>query len=156
MVSEAELCMLRAEDEFLLANNDMFISNNAELKTKLGIPTEKTFYHSVISHAYFAIFNAAKAYLFSKGIKTSPLGEHQKTYNSFAKFVHNGLLDRELLIIYTDELMKAEGLLHIFKKEKKKRGRFTYNIKSEANIPFAWESLEHARQFISSIKGLLK
>jgi len=156
MVSETELYMQRAEDEFLLAKNDMTLSNDVELKVKLGIPIDKTFYHSVISHAYFAIFHAAKAYLFSKGIKTSPPREHQKTYDSFAKLVNNGVLDKELLVIYADEMMKAEGLLHIFKREKKKRGRFTYNVKSEANIPFAQESVGHAREFISSIKGLLK
>ena len=81
MVSEVELFMNRSADEFLLAETDMRISSELAVKQSLGIPQGKTFYHSVISHAYFAIFHAAKAYLFKKGIKTSPPSEHHKTFN---------------------------------------------------------------------------
>jgi len=46
-------------------------------------------------------------------------------------------------------------LLGIFKREKKKRGRFTYNLKSEANIPYAKESIENARKFVANVKALI-
>jgi hypothetical protein len=47
-------------------------------------------------------------------------------------------------------------LLKIFIDEKRKRGIFTYNIKSDANIPVAKESLENSKKFISMIKLVLK
>ncbi len=71
MDSEVELYLMRAEDEFLLAENDMKSSTDLKIKEILGIQKNKTFFHSVIAHAYYSIFNCAKAYLLSKGIKTT-------------------------------------------------------------------------------------
>ncbi|HJX50746.1 MAG TPA: hypothetical protein VJ438_04755 [Candidatus Nanoarchaeia archaeon] len=65
-------------------------------------------------------------------------------------------MDKELLEIYESELSKAEALLNIFLLEKSKRGRFTYNLKSEANLPYAQESIENARKFVSSLKKILE
>ena len=56
MDSEVKLYLNRAQDEFLLAENDMKISIDFKLKEILGIPREKTFFYSVISHAYYLIF----------------------------------------------------------------------------------------------------
>ena len=156
MDSEVNLYLLRAEDEFLLAENDMKLSTDFKVKELLGIQKDKTFFHSVITHSYYSIFHCAKAYLLSKGIKTRVPDEHKKTYYEFAKFVENGILDKELLQIYTEEIEKADYLLRILKLEKKKRGFFTYNIKSEANIPYANESIENARKFVSIIKRILE
>lgn len=153
---EPKLYLMRAEDEFLLANKDLDISINKELKSLLGIPKEKTFFYSVITHAYYSIFYAAKSYLFSKGIKTRSPEEHKKTYEEFSKIVIGGDLDRELLLIYEEEMAKADSLLKIFKTEKAKRGNFTYNIKSEANVSFAQESIENARKFVSVIKLIIE
>ena len=156
MVSEIELYLNRAEDEFLLAKKDMDISTDIKLKEVFNIEKEKTFFHSVITHAYYSIFYAAKAYLFSKGIKTEMPSEHKKTYNAIKKFARQGILDNELIKIYEREIIKADYLIKIFKLEKKKRGIFTYDIKSEANLPYAKESIENARKFISAIKAILK
>jgi hypothetical protein len=71
-----------------------------------------------------------------------------------SKFVKDGMLNYELLKIYEHEIIKADALLQIFKLEKGKRGNFIYNIKSEANLPYAKESIENAKKFISIIKGL--
>lgn len=155
MDSEVNLYLIRAEDEFLLAKNDMKASIDLKVKEILGLQKEKTFFHSVIAHAYYSIFNCAKAYLASKGIKTEAPEEHKKTFNEFAKFVNNGILDKELLTIYENEMEKADSLLKIFKIEKKKRGIFTYNVKSEANVPYAKESIENAEKFVSMIKSIL-
>ncbi|MDP2924759.1 MAG: hypothetical protein Q8N99_00135 [Nanoarchaeota archaeon] len=156
MVSEVNLYLDRAEDEILLSQKDLDCSINKETKDILGIPSEKTFYFSVISHAYYSIFYAAKAYLFLKGMKTEAPDEHQKTYEKFKTFVERGILDNELLKIYENEISKAESLLNIFFLEKGKRGRFTYNIKSEANLPYANESIENAKRFVSVIKAILE
>ncbi|MFA6073605.1 MAG: hypothetical protein WC758_05820, partial [Candidatus Woesearchaeota archaeon] len=64
--------------------------------------------------------------------------------------------DRQLLELYEIETQKATVLLKIFIDEKRKRGIFTYNIKSDANIPVAKESLENSKKFISMIKLVLK
>ena len=82
--------------------------------------------------------------------------EHRKTLQEFAKFVNNGVLDKELLIIYESEIAKADALLKIFKVERKKRGIFTYNVKSEANIPSANESIDNAIKFVSVIISLIE
>lgn len=155
MDSEVNLYLIRAEDEFLLSEKDMYISTNIKAKKILGIPIDKTFFYSVITHAYYSIFYCAKSYLLNKGIKTNPPEEHKKTYKAFEKFVKNGILDKELLRIYKEEIIKADSLIKIFKLEKKKRGFFTYNLKSEANIPYAIESIENARKFVSMVKILL-
>ncbi|MBS3140637.1 hypothetical protein J4405_00660 [Candidatus Woesearchaeota archaeon] len=156
MDSEVELYLIRAEDEFLLAEKDFQMSTDEKIKEILGILKEKTFFYSTITHAYYSIFYAAKSYLLSKNIKTEAPEEHKKTYDEFSKFVKNGVLDRELLRIYDEELMKSDSLLKIFRIEKKKRGYFTYNIKSEANLPYAKESIDNARVFISKIKVIVK
>ena len=152
MVSEYELMLARAEDEIILAKIDMEVSIKNELKEMFGILEDKTFFHSVIAHSYYSIFHSARAYLYKKGIKISSQGEHKKTFNEFKKFVETGKLDKELLEIYESEITKAEDLLRIFKREKKKRGRFTYNIKSNVNLPHAEESIKHAKEFVISIK----
>jgi len=129
MVSEAKLYLQRSEDEILLSKKDLDLSIDKETKEFLGIPEKKTFYYSVISHAYYSIFYAAKSYLFLKGIITQAPDEHQKTYEKFKTFVEKGILDNELLRIYENEISKAESLSNIFFLERDKRGRFTYNIK---------------------------
>lgn len=156
MDSEASLYMQRAEDEFLLSEKDMKISVDTNAKANLGIPQEKTFFYSVISHAYYSIFYSAKAYLISQGIRTKPPEEHKKTYEEFCRMVKTGRIGRQLLEWYEAEAAKAETLLSIFFTEKKKRGIFTYNVKSQANIPYAKESIQNAREFTSSIKAILE
>jgi len=156
MASETELYLNRAQDEFLLAKKDMELSMDDSIKQRLGIPADKTFFYSVISHAYYSIFYSAKAYLFLKGIKIYPPSEHKKTYIQFKEFVKKGFIDKELLKIYENELIKADDMLKILKTEKNKRGKFTYNIKSEANMPYAKESIENSRRFISFIKLIIE
>lgn len=156
MGSEVELYLMRAEDEFLLAGKDMQLSTELKTKEILGIPQNKTFFYSVIAHAYYSIFHCAKAYLLSKGIKTYAPQEHKKTYSKLKQFISEGILDKELLRIYESEITKADFLLNIFRVEKKKRGLFTYDVKSEANLPYAQESIENARKFISIIEAVIK
>lgn len=155
MDSESKLYLERAENELLLAKTNFDISIKNQLKGILGIPKEKTFFNDVISQAYYAIFYSAKAYLTNRGIKTSPPEEHKKTYGEFKKLVYSNKLRDQLLEIYEKETEKAEVLLKIFFSEKRKRGIFTYNVKSEANIPSAMESIENAKTFISSINEII-
>src|SRR3989344_368288 len=113
MDSEVKLYLARAEDEFLLAKKDMQISTDIKIKEILGILKDKTFFYSVIAHSYYSIFHSAKAYLLNKNIKTTAPEEHKKTYDLFSIFVKNGELDKELLIIYENEIFKANSMLQI-------------------------------------------
>ncbi len=57
----------------------------------------------------------------------------------------------ELLQIYQKVLMRSDVLLGIFKREKQKRGRFTYRTMPQANREPAQESMEHAKVFFKNI-----
>ena len=52
--------------------------------------------------------------------------------------------------------MKAEELLGIFKREKSKRGEFTYQKLPQANLHPARESLENAETFFKNINLILR
>jgi uncharacterized protein (UPF0332 family) len=157
MDSMVEIFMERADNEVLAAESLKKISEIIKLKGDFKIPKETTFYSSVISHSYYAIFYATKAILLTKNIKTSSPAIHKKTYESFEEhLVNTGLLDKKLLEIYKDLILKASDLLEIFKDEKWKRGNFTYNTISQANKFPADESLNNAKLFISSIKKVIE
>lgn len=146
----------RAESELILANANFSLSTSNEIKDLFKIQKDKTFFNNVISESYYAIFYTAKAYLLSLNIKTAPPEEHKKTYNEFKKIVFSGKIDKELLNIYDEETYKAETLLQIFFYEKRNRGRFTYNLNSEANKPFAETSLKNSKIFCIAIKNLIE
>ncbi len=57
MDSEIELYIMRAEDEFLLALHDMKLSTDFKVKEHFGFEKNKTFFFSVISHAYIIQFS---------------------------------------------------------------------------------------------------
>ncbi|MFT4309676.1 MAG: hypothetical protein ACMXYL_04265 [Candidatus Woesearchaeota archaeon] len=139
----------------VLARANFEISNDKDLKRKVGIPKGMTFYNNVIAGCYYSIFYAAKAYLISKDRYTRAPEEHKKTYEAFRSMVVAGILSEELKSIYDEESVKADELLGIFFYEKRNRGRFTYSLNSEANMPFAEQSLYNARTFLSAIKIIL-
>ncbi len=116
--------------------------------------TTHTFYSAVISHAYYAIFYSAQAYLLMKGTKTRPPEEHRKVFEAFKGLVDKGIVDVELLRLYEEVLVRADTLLSILETERKKRGEFTYQQIAQANLAPARESLEHARLFFRHIYQL--
>jgi len=150
-----KLYLERANNEIKLADIVLLVSKDKNLQVSIfKIEEPETYYSSVISHAYYCIFYSAKAYLAKKGIKTNPPEEHKKTYEEFRKLVELGIVDKELLKIYEEILVKAETLLGIFKIEKKKRGTFTYQKLSQANLEPANESLENAKNFYKNMRKL--
>jgi len=146
----------RAENELILANANFSFSTNDEIKAKLGISSNKTFYNNVISESYYTIFYSAKAFLISLNIKTEAPEEHKKTYEEFKKIIKSKKLDQQLAQVYDEEADKAETLLRIFFEEKRNRGRFTYNVNANANKPFAEQSIRNAKFFASTIKYLIE
>ena len=155
MDSDTKLYLERAGNELKLAEIIMQLSINKDIQMKIPeINEADTYFSSVISHAYYSIFYTAKAYLIMKGITTKAPEEHKKTYEEFKKLVFQGIVDKELLRLYEEVLVKAEELLGIFKIEKKKRGEFTYQRISQANLEPANESLENAKTFLKHIYDL--
>ena len=155
MDSDTKLYLERAGNELKLAEIIMQMSINKDLQTKIPtIDKPDTYFSSVISHAYYSIFYTAKAYLIMKEIITKASEEHKKTYDEFKRLVSQGIVDKELLRLYEEVLVKAEELLGIFKIEKKKRGEFTYQRIAQANLEPAKESLENAKTFLKNIYDL--
>ena len=147
----------RAASELRLATAIKKISESVEEKERLALNKEDTFYSSVISHAYYAIFYSAKAILLTKNIKTDAPEVHKKTLEEFKKnFVDSGILDLELLKIYNKMIIRADELLFLFKEEKRKRGQFVYKTIPQANIEPADESIGNAKKFLVNIKKIIE
>ncbi len=156
MDSQVALFIERARNEIVVATRLKIMSEDEDIKKLLKIEKGETFYSSVISHSYYAIFYAAKAVLLAKGIKTSPPEVHRKTFDAFKKnLVDTGTLDVKLLEIYKKLVIRADALLEIFKSEKWKRGHFTYNTIPQANKEPAEDSVKNAQLFVSNIAQVL-
>ena len=147
----------RAGNELLIAELLQKISGDKNAQNYFQIKEETTFYSGVISHSYYCIFYCAKAMLLTKNIKTDAPEIHKKTFNAFKEmFIDSGTLDATLLIIYQAMIVRAEGLLEMYKLEKKKRGVFTYNTIPQANRLPAEESIMHAKDFFKHCRAYLK
>ena len=147
----------RSRNEITIAGSLKRLSEEKEAKRFFEIGSQETFYSSVITHSYYAIFYAAKAMLLSKGIKTSSPEIHRRTYDAFKKeFIDTGILDVKLLEIYKKLVIRADTLLEIFKDEKWKRGNFTYNTIPQANKEPAEDSINNARIFVSNMIRILE
>jgi len=142
----------RSQNEMIVAESLKKLSEDNQAKKFFQINDVDTFYSSVISHAYYAIFYATKAILLTKGITTSSPNIHKKTFENFKKeFVDTGILDVKLLEIYKKLVIRADSLLEIFKDEKWKRGNFTYNTIPQANKGPAEDSIQNAKIFVTNI-----
>lgn len=157
MDSMVEIYLERADNEILAAESLKRLSEEEKDKEDFNLPSDTTFYSSVISHSYYAIFYSAKALLLTKNIKTLSPEVHKKTYKEFKTvFVDSGILDVELLNIYKKMIIKSDALLQIFKDEKWKRGHFAYNTIPQTNKAPAEESIKHSKIFVSNIMKIIK
>lgn len=153
---DSKLYLERAENEIKLAGIIFKISKDSSMQENIfDIKYPETYYSSVITHSYYAIFYSAKAYLLQKNIQVQAPEEHRKTYEEFKKIVESGELDVELLRIYQKALIRAETLLSIFFEEKRKRGEFTYKTLPQANEMPAEESINNSKIFLKHINSLL-
>jgi len=157
MDSTAKIYLQRAINELNAAKLLFMVSNDPKKKQEFQLEEEVTFFSSVISHSYYAIFYGAKAILLTKSIKTEMPDVHKKTYEAFEEyFVKTGTIDMELLKIYHKMIVRASELLQIFKDEKWKRGHFTYQTLPQANKEPAEQSIQNALVFIKNIKLMLE
>ncbi len=150
------LYLQRAKNELDLAKAVFRLSTDKTLKTEFELREDTTFFSNVINNSYYCIFYSAKALLQSRNIRTKPPEEHKKTLDEFEKLVLAGIVDVELLKIYKSILIKADELLGIFRKEKSKRGKFTYQKLPQANLEPAKESLNNAEKFYRNINLIIK
>jgi len=142
------LYLERAKNELDLARSIFKLSLSPKIKLELELKEDSTFFSNVISSSYYCIFYAAKSFLYQKGIKTESPEEHRKTLEEFEKLSLSGEIDVELLNIYKFMVIRADELLGIFKKEKAKRGEFTYRKLPQAN--------NHAEKFLKNINLMVK
>ena len=85
---DSTLYLERAENELELAKIVFKITDEKDIQENVfSIKQPLTFFSAVISHSYYCIFYAAKAYLIQKGVKTAPPEEHRKTYDGFKKLL---------------------------------------------------------------------
>ncbi len=150
------LYLERAKNELDLAKAIFKISTNSNFKLELELKEDTTFYSNVIGNSYYSVFYAAKALLHLKNIITLPPEEHKKTLEAFEKLTLSGEIDVKLLTIYKSVVITADELLGIFKKEKAKRGTFTYKTLPQANQEPAQESVKNAEIFVKNINLILQ
>ena len=157
MDTRVNLFLERAGNEQVIAEKLNLLSEDEKAKQFMKIPLAMTFYSSVISHSYYAIFYATKALLLTKNVMTSSPEVHKKTFNAFKEqFVDTGILDIKLLEIYKKLVIRADVLLEIFKDEKWKRGNYVYNTIAQANQEPAEDSLKNTKTFISNIAKVIE
>ena len=150
------LYLERARNELDLAKAIFTLSTNSALKLDFELKEDATFFSNVISNSYYCIFYSAKAFLYIKGIKIEMPDEHKKTLEEFEKMTLSGEIDVELLRIYQSIVVQADELLGIFKREKSKRGEFTYKKLPQANFDPAKESLKNAEVFLKNINLIVR
>lgn len=150
------LYLQRAKNELDLAKAVFKLSTDSKLKLEFELKEDSSFFSNVISNSYYCIFYSAKALLQLKNIITNPPEEHKKTLEEFEKLVLSGEIDMELLNIYKSIVVKADELLGIFRKEKSKRGKFTYQKLPQANLEPAKESVDNAEKFFKNINLVLQ
>lgn len=157
MGSLIEIYLDRANNEIMVAESLKRLSEEEKNKIEFNLPEDTSFYSSVISHSYYAIFYAAKAILLTKDIVTKSPEVHRKTLEEFTKnFVDTNELDMIFLKIYKKMIIRADTLLEIFKDEKWKRGHFTYQTIPQANKEPAKDSLKNSKFFVSNIMKVIK
>lgn len=144
----------RAENEIHLSLIIQKVSDDPKIQVDIFQLKEDTYYSASISHAYYSIFYAAKAYLLIHNIRTEAPEEHKKTFDAFSHLVEKGIIDIGLLNLYKNVLIRADTLLHIFSWEKGKRAKFTYKRIPQANQEPAEESIKNAHTFFRNISLL--
>jgi len=90
------------------------------------------------SRAYYAMFHAARAILFSKGVSART---HRRTISLFGeKIVKKGMLSEE----YADMLRKAFDI----------RQKSDYELYAELNVEVTKEVIKNAQMFVKKVKEL--
>ena len=145
----------------------MQISEDNELKKKIGLLDDFETYLWVITTSYYSMFYMVNA-LFSKhGIKLGDKIVHKVASDVFYfDFIKNKRIAKELFEIYEEakgqamDLIsyseQAEKLFQDLEFERDKRQRFQYNMTESIKRGYAQTSLKRAKDFINEIEILIK
>lgn len=145
----------------------MQISENNELKKKLGLLDDFETYLWVITTSYYSMFYIVNA-LFSKhGMKLGNKIVHKVASDMlYFYFIKNKKIAKELFEIYEEakgqamDLIsyseQAEKLFQDLEYERAKRHKFQYNMTESIKRSYAETSLKRAKEFISEIELLIR
>ena len=145
----------------------MQISENNELKKKLGLLDDFETYLWIITTSYYSMFYIINA-LFSKhGIKLGDKIVHKVASDVFyIYFIKNKRIAKDLFEIYEEakgqamDLInyseQAEKLFQDLEYERNKRHRFQYNMTESIKRSYAQTSLKRAKDFINEVEILIK
>ncbi len=156
-----------AEKTLQTADTLMQISENNELKKKLGLLDDFETYLWVITTSYYSMFYILNALFSKQGIKLGEKIVHKVASDVFYfYFIKNNKIAKELFEIYEEakgqamDLIsyseQAEKLFQDLEYEREKRRRFQYNMTESIKISYAQTSLRRAKDFINEIKILIK
>ena len=143
------------------------ISENNELKKKLGLLDNFETYLWVVTTSYYSMFYMVNALLSKQGIKLGDKIVHKVASDVFYfYFIKNKKIAKELYEIYEEakdqalDLIKyseqAEKLFRDLESEREKRHRFQYDMTESIKRSYAETSFKRAKQFFNEIELLLK
>jgi len=149
------------------ADSLMQISENNELKKKLGLLDDFETYLWVITTSYYSMFYIVNALLSKNGMKLGDKIVHKVASDVFYfYFIKNKKIARELFEIYEEakgqamDLInyseQAEKLYQDLEYERTKRHKFQYNMTENIKRSYAQTSLKRAKDFINEIELLIR
>lgn len=162
--------MKNAEKSLSTAISLLRISEDSELKKKIGLNDEFESYIWVITSSYYSMFYAVNALFSKNGIKiNSTQGVHALTRITFRHFfINNNKLAKKLYEIYeeaekdalditqTNYPKIAEELSENLEYEENKRSKFQYEITEEAKKRHAETSIKRAKEFLETIEQTIR
>ena len=163
----AEFYLRTAEKTLQTADALNQMSENLDIKKKLGLLDNFETYLWVITTSYYSMFYSINALFAKNGIKIGDKISHKVVSDVFYfYFIKNNKLAKELFEIYEEtkdqamELIRyseqAEKLFKELEFEREKRHKFQYDMTETIKRSYAQTSLERARDFFNEIKVLLK
>lgn len=145
----------------------MQISENNEIKKKLGLLDDFETYLWVITASYYSMFYSVNALFSKNGIKIGKKIVHKVTSDVFYfYFIKNNKIAKELFEIYEETKVQAmdlinyseeaEKLFQDLESERDKRHKFQYNMTKNIKKSYAETSLKRAKDFFNELELLIK
>ncbi len=162
-----EFYLKTAKKTFQTSDALMQLSENNELKKKLGLMDDFETYLWVITSAYYSMFYIVNALFSNHGIKIGDKIAHKVVSDSFYfYFIKNNKIAKELFEIYEEakgqamDLIsyseQAEKLFQDLEFERGKRHKFQYDMTENVKKSYAETSLKRAKDFFNEIELLIK
>jgi len=157
--------MKNARDSLDTAGLLYDVSTSEELRERTGYPDFNGFLW-VINSSYYSMFYMARALLESDGIRVrTQMSVHAVVFDTLVQYFYcTGKLERTFVQDLEDakndsaELLgrvKAKELIDDYYHEKRKRGRFTYELGITAMRNKARTSLERAKRFNEEVRKMV-